>query len=258
VTRRLLALALILAACGSEGRIILAVGTTLADSGVIAHVVTTYEETRRVEISIVEDSTQRVLDLGGRGAAEVLITHDPEAEDAFVTAGLAESRTPFAVSDFVLVGPSPHATLLGGSTPSEAFARVARDGWSFVTRGDGSGTEAAERAIWAAAAIEPEGNWYSATGLGMGPTLQVADQRDAFTLAERGSYLAASGVLSLSPVDLAPSDLLLNPYSVVLVTGASEEARAFVAWLLTPEGRDALRRANDEIFGEQVFRVPAP
>jgi tungstate transport system substrate-binding protein len=256
VTRRFLALALILAACGGDSRVILAVGTTLADSGIIAHVVAAYEETRGVEISIVDDSTQRVLDLGRRGAAEVLITHDPAAEAEFVAAGLAESLSPFAVSDFVLVGAPARATALTGSTPAEAFTSVAGEGWPFVTRGDGSGTEAAERAIWAEAAIEPVGDWYSATGLGMGPTLLVADQREAFTLAERGSYLAASGVLSLSPVELAGSDLLLNPYGVILVAGATEEARDFVAWLLSSGGRDALRRANVEIFGEQVFRVP--
>jgi tungstate transport system substrate-binding protein len=256
VTRRFLALTLILAACGGDSRVILAVGTTLADSGVIAHVVAAYEEIRGVEISIVDDSTQRVLELGGQGAAEVLITHDPAAEANFVAAGLAESWSPFAVSDFVLVGPPSGVAVLAGSTPAEAFTRIAGEGWPFVTRGDGSGTEAAERTIWAEAGIEPAGDWYSATGLGMGPTLQVADQREAFTLAERGSYLAASPVLSLSPVELAASDLLLNPYGVIVVAGATEEARDFVAWLLSPEGRDALRRANEEIFGEQVFRVP--
>lgn len=235
---------------------IVAAGTTLEDSGILSELVAEYEASGVGEISVVGESTQRVLDLGRRGAAAVLITHAPEAEEAFVAEGLAESRQPLAASRFVLVGPPDRVAVLSGMTPEEAFARIAAEQWTFVTRGDGSGTAAAEEGIWDAAGIEPAGAWYESTGLGMGATLQVADQRGALTLAEEGTFLGAKPVLALVGASLAPSDLLENPYHVILVTGASDAARRFVEWLISAEGRDALSRANEAVFGKQVFSAP--
>jgi len=254
--RSALLLVVAVAACGGQERVIVAAGTTLEDSGILSELVAAYEVSRAGEISVIGESTQRVLDLGRRGAAAVLITHAPEAEGGFVAEGFAESRQPFVASRFILVGPRDRVAVLSGMTPEEAFARIAAEEWTFVTRGDGSGTEAAERAIWGAAAIEPAGDWYDSTGLGMGATLQVADQRGALTLAEEGTLLGAEPVLTLVRASLAPSDLLENPYHVILVRGASDAARQFVVWLISAEGRDALRTANEEIFGEQVFEAP--
>jgi len=247
------ALVAVLIACGSPDRVIVAVGTTLEDSGILSELVAEYEAARPVQISVIGESTQRVLDLGRRGAAEVLITHAPAAEEAFVAAGAASSREPFAASRFVLVGPPARIAALADMTPEAAFAHIAAAQWAFVTRADGSGTEAAERSIWAAVGITPGGSWYQATGLGMGDTLQVADQREALTLAEEGTFVSVSGALTIVAAELLDSDLLMNPYHVMVVAGASTEARAFADWLVSPEGRQALRRANDSIFGEQVF-----
>ena len=259
--RRALAAALLVlvAGCGGGGtRVIVAAGTTLVDSGVLDEVVGDYErEHPGVNVSVVGDATARALDLGRHGAAEVLITHAPTAEAAFVAEGNAARYEPLMTSRFVLVGPPDRAALLSGLTPEEAFARIAGEGWEFVTRADGSGTEAAERSIWNVIGIDPSGElWYTATGLGMGDTLQVADQRGAFTLAEEGTFLSASPVLSLVSADLIASDRLVNPYHVTLVVGSSAEAEGFVDWLTSGEGGAAIVAANQARFGVQIFVVP--
>lgn len=256
--RAVVAVLLLLAACGGgDGRVIVAAGTTLVDSGLIDEVVTTYERGHPgVGISVVGDATARVLELGRRGAAGVLITHDPAREVAFVGEGKAARYEPLMTSRFVLVGPAEPAALLAGLTPEQAFARIAAEGWPFVARADGSGTAAAEAAIWKAAGIDPDLEpWYSATGLGMGETLQVADQREAFTLAEEGTFLGAAGVLSLVGADLIPDDLLRNPYHVILVAGSPAAAGDFVDWLLSAAGSAAIVAANQDLFGTQVFVV---
>lgn len=251
-------LVLMVACGGGDVRVIVAAGTTLVDSGVIDEVVEVFEQGHPgVNVSVVGESTARVLDLGRRRAAEVLITHAPAAEATLVAEGDAARYEVLMESRFVLVGPSDRAALLSGDTPEQAFARIAAEGWAFVTRADGSGTEAAERAIWRATAIDPDTEpWYFATGLGMGDTLQVADQRGAFTLAEEGSFLAGASLLTVVAVATSPSSLMVNPYHVTLMRGASQEAGRFVEWLLSVEGRAAIAAANRHRFGSQVYVVP--
>lgn len=253
--RALLALVLV-AACGSpDGRVVVAAGTTVVDAGVLDDLAAVYEASHPgVEISIVGDATARVLALGRRGAAAVLITHDPDAEETFVAAAGAARHDLLMTSRFVLVGPASGVAALAGLSPEAAFAAIA--GRPFVGRGDGSGTAVAEARLWAAADVDPAGAaWYRQTGLGMGETLQVADQREAFTLAEEGAFRQASGTLGLVAADLADGPLLVNPYHLILVADASPAAAAFADWLLSDDGRDALRRVQITRFGVEVYRA---
>jgi tungstate transport system substrate-binding protein len=247
---------IVLTACaGGAERVVLAAGTTLVDSGLIDEIAAAYEEMHPgIAISVVGDATAQVLELGRRGAAAVLITHDPASEVEFVSAGLAVRYELLATSRFVLLGPADRVEPLSGLGAAEAFARLAAGGGPFVGRGDGSGTAAAEAAIWSAAGIDPTGaGWYSVTGLGMGETLQVADQRGSFLLAEVGAYRAAADVLGLVAVSLTPDPLLANPYHATLVAGAPAAAEAFFGWLVSPEGRAAILAANERLFGEVLY-----
>lgn len=246
-------------ACGGEGRIVVAAGTTLVDSGVMDELRVAYEEAEPgTDLSVVGLSTREVLELGRRGAADLLVSHAPDAEAAFLADHPGAAAESIFASRFILVGPPARAVELDGLTVLEALQRIAREEWAFVTRADGSGTFEREMALWDTAGVTPaDASWYIETGLGMGPSLQVADQREAFILAELGTFLVTTDVVQLRQVALAgdPS-LLANPYRAIL-PDPDEAATRFLDWLVSPAGREALRAANQEIFGIEVF-APAP
>jgi tungstate transport system substrate-binding protein len=245
-------LVLLAAGCsGTDERVIVAAGTTVVDSGFIERVLEEYPSD--VQVSVVGVSSREALALGAAGSAELLITHLPEAETAFLTAHPGASQVPVFSSEFVLVGPS------GEMSPDvvEAFRTIAAEEHPFVSRGDGSGTAAKEREIWESAGIDPTHQpWYVVTGQGMGFTLQVADQRRAFTLAEVGTLL---GAVPLTLIPVSDGDRRLeNPYRVTLVEGASPAARALFDWLTSEAGTDAIIDANVELFGELLYAPTSP
>ncbi len=243
-----------LVACGgSPDRVIVGAGTTLVDSGFIEAVAAQYEATHPgVQLSILGESSAQILNLGKSGAAEVLITHAPELEAAF----LAEEDPRFSKiafsSDFVLVGPPDLAETLNGLTTTEAFAQIADRGYGFVSRGDGSGTHETELNQWPSPGGAPDGDWYISTGQGMGLTLQVADQRGAFALSEVGAFLAAENLGHLVRVDLV--DPPTNPYRVTVIESASPAGFDFAEWLLGSDGQAAVRRVNEQLFGVVVYQ----
>lgn len=242
-----------LAACGSDGRVVVAAGTTLVDSGVLERVVAEFEAESDVEISVVDTSSQRVLELGRRGGAAVLISHHPRAEALFLAEGIALDSAPLMESSFVLLAPPEIAEVLDGKTLIAAFTTIAARGHDFVARRDGSGTAAFEESVWITAGLAPaDSSWYSSTGLGMGETLLVADDRRAVTVAEHGAYLSAADVLDLVPVVISGDHP--NPYRITLVDD-SAAARRFFDWLLSPAGSEAIARADAALFEETVYRV---
>ena len=253
--KRLLAmLLLVLTACagGQDHRVIVAAGTTLVDSGILDRLVEAFEaEHPSIRLSVVGESTSQVLQLGRMGGADVMITHGPELEEQFVEDGLAARYELVFVSAFVVVGPPGG---LEGGTIVETLTAIAGGGYPFVSRADGSGTHEVEQALWATAAINPVGRpWYLETGQGMGLTLQVADQRGAYTLAELGSFLTAAERLSLRPLEI--SGLPANPYHLTVVGSSSElmAADTFLEWLVSDDGRVAIEQANLNQFGEVVY-----
>lgn len=247
-------LVLFAAGCvGTDERVIVAAGTTVVDSGFIERVLEEYPSD--VQVSVVGVSSREALALGAAGSAQLLITHFPEAESLFMTEHPEATQTPVFSSEFVLVGPST----AGVDSPDvvEAFRRIATDGRDFVSRADGSGTAAKEAEIWEASGIDPTDQpWYAVTGQGMGFTLQVADQRRAFTLVELGTLLAADAV-SLVPVSNGDRRLE-NPYRITLVGEAGPAARALFGWLASEAGTDAIIAANLELFGELLYAPTSP
>ncbi|NIA24398.1 MAG: extracellular solute-binding protein [Gammaproteobacteria bacterium] len=246
-------IAALLVGCARGDRVIVAAGTTLVDSGFLDAVIEMYEsEHPGVEVSIVGDATSRALELGRRGSADLLITHAPDQERRFVDEGLAFRYAPFVDSRFVIVAP-PGSGLAG--SPEEILRVIAQRSFPFVTRADGSGTNAKEIELWQDAGINPADRpWYLETGQGMGFTLQVADQKNAATLAELGAYLAAASTLSLVPVS-SDDPRLVNPYHLIVVAHASNRGAAadLAEWLLSPDGRAAEKRVNQELFGTIVY-----
>lgn len=244
--RLFVVLALGLAACGSGGtRIVVAAGTTVVDPGLMDRVAVAYERSHPgVEVSVVGDSTSRVFVLARNGEADVTVTHHPELEADFRDEAVIDRRV--FESRFLLVGPSERATEITGSEASAALATIAAEGWTFVTRNDGSGTHRAERLLWERAGIDPDGSdWYLETGQGMGLTLQVASQRSAFTIAEEGTFLEAEKSLDLVEVPLL-GGMPPNTYVAMAVADSRvvDAAAAFVEWLSSREGAAAIVEAQ--------------
>jgi len=249
--RAVLAAALILGACSGGDRVVVAAGTTLVDSGMMSQLAAAYNRDTGRRVTVVGEATQQVLELGRRGEADLVITHDAAQEADLRREGIVVRYELLFTSRFVVVGPPDLALELAGSTPVDALRHIAERGWPFVSRGDGSGTHAAELSLWAEAGVDPGSlDGYDSTGQGMGLTLLVADQRRAFTLAEEATFLAADA-LSLVPV----SDIgVPNPYHASVVRGGGGEP--FLAWLRSERGRLEIRAANEALFGRQVFARP--
>ncbi len=267
--RRLVAFAVAVtvfaSACASSGaadRIVVAAGTTVVDSGLVDELIAAYRRAypSAPRFSVVAAGSTEVLALGERGAADLLISHLPAAEERFVADHPQAEVRPIFASRFVLVGPPGQGVVPSGTTPIGAFTAIAAAGARFVSRADRSGTHERERDIWRRVGIDPTGRpWYLETGQGMGFTLQVADQRGAFTLSELGAFRRASGTLGLVVVELRdPERLLANPYRAIVVDpAATPAASAFVEWLAGPNGRSAIVDANQELFAEVVY-APDP
>lgn len=239
-------LAAALGACSGGERVIVGAGTTLVDSGFMSALEAEFGD----EISIVAGSTAEILELADQGAISVAVVHDERQELEYVAAHPETSRSAVFASRFLIVAPPRNAGPLAGRPPAEVLAFVASQEVTFVSRSDGSGTHARELALWAAAGVSPGGDWYVETGQGMGLTLQVADQRQAFTLVEAGAFLAAQDTIDLRPVELAGTNELANPYHALVVDSAGTE---FVDWLTGAAGRAAIERANEGTFGMQVY-----
>jgi tungstate transport system substrate-binding protein len=251
----------LLVGCGDapEARVVLAAGTTVVDSGLLDDLVDIVESVEpSIEVSVVAESTAGVLELGRQGAADVLIVHAPELEAAFVAEGRAAVYEPVFSSRFVLVGPERLRPEFSGGVV-EAFRAVAEGSLPFVSRADGSGTHAKEMEFWNLAGIDPGGaEWYIETGQGMGLTLQVADQRGALTLSELGAFLAASDTLSLVELPVAGDARLANPYHLIVVDGARQEAFTIAEYVLGAPGQRDIEAINQERFGSVVYAPAAP
>ena len=244
---------LVAAGCGGgDERVVVAAGTTLVDSGFIGRVLDDYPGDHQV--SVVGTSSREALALGSSGSAELLITHLPGAENDFLAEHPGAVQGPIFTSRFVIVGPDAWRPVVDDAV--QVFRSISVQGHPFVSRGDGSGTAAKEQELWELADVDPTGRgWYTETGQGMGFTLQVADQRDAITVAEIGSYLGAE-TITLVPL-VADDDRLSNPYRITLVEDAGGGAEALFDWLGSDHGRQAIRDANVELFGEVIY-APTP
>lgn len=210
-------------------------------------------------VRFVAVGTGQALALGRRRDADAVLVHAPEAEEEFVREGHGVHRRPVMRNEFVVVGlPTDPAGVRGAATAADAFARIARTHSEFISRGDDSGTHKRELAIWRAAGMAPGGEWYLDAGQGMGEVLTITDERGAYTLTDRGTYLAMRDVLRLA-VLFEGDPVLDNPYHVIAVTGArnAEGARRFIEWITGPEAQALIGSFGVERFGRPLFHPAA-
>jgi tungstate transport system substrate-binding protein len=241
------------------GEVILATTTSTADTGLLDMLAPLFLDKTGIALKPIAVGSGAALELGARGEADVLLVHSPAAEQEFMAAGFGIERRTVMFNDFVLVGPvDDPASVAATSSASEAMSRIANTPAPFVSRGDDSGTHALERRLWEAAGITPEGAWYTESGTGMGDTLNITAERGAYTISDRGTYLALRDRLGLE-VLLEGDQALLNVYHVILVNpdnGRDIDAaagRAFLEFLLQPETQAAIGMFGVDEFGEPLF-----
>lgn len=258
VAASLLGMALVAAPARAQGSIVVSSTTSTEQSGLFGHLLPRFEARTGIKVKVVAVGTGQALDIGRRGDADVLLVHDRVAEDKFVADGFGVERRNVMVNDFIVVGPKADpAKVRGTSDVVEAVKRIAGGATPFISRGDKSGTHAAELRFWKAAAIDPKA-WagYKETGSGMGPTLNMAASLGGYTIADRGTWLSFRNRQDLEIV-LAGDRRLFNPYGVMLVNPArhghvkTDAGMAFIDWLTSQDGQAAI--ASYRIGGEPSF-----
>ena len=265
--RRRDALALVLAAAAlqplgaaaQDKTIVMASTTSTEQSGLFAHLLPAFKRASGIDVRVVALGTGQALDMGRRGDADVLFVHDQAAEEKFVAEGCGIERRPVMYNDFVIVGPKSDPAGVQGKDLVEALKKLAASKEAFISRGDKSGTHAAELRYWKAAGIEtPAGKvaGYKECGCGMGPALNIASSSGAYVLTDRGTWLSFKNRGDLE-ILVEGDTRLFNQYGVIVVNPAKHShvkkdfAQAFADWVVSPAGQGSI--AEYKIGGEQLF-----
>ncbi len=256
--RSALATAIFVAAASAQGQSIVVASTTSTEqSGLFAYLLPEFKKASGIEVKVVALGTGQAIDMGRRGDADVLFVHDQAAEEKVVAEGFAVKRFSVMYNDFVLIGPVADPARTKGNDIVEALRKLATGNVSFISRGDKSGTHAAELRFWKLAQLtDKKGAGYKECGCGMGPALNIASSSGAYVLADRGTWLNFKNRGDLT-VLVEGDKRLFNQYGVMLVNPAKHphvkaaEGQKFVDWLVSPTGQGVI--ASYKIGGEQLF-----
>jgi len=239
--------------------LILATTTSTQDSGLLDVLVPAFETATGYKVKTVAVGSGAALKLGTEGNADVLMVHSPAAEKTLVEGGFGVNRQLLMHNMFLVVGPPADPAGINGMTSAkDAFTKINDTKSTFVSRGDGSGTETKEKAIWKAAGITPEGDWYIQSGQGMGPTLQIASEKKGYTLTDKATWLATKANLDLQAM-VEKDPVLLNIYHVIQVNPDkwpkvnAAGAAAFSQFVLSPEVQQIIGDFGVDKYGEQLF-----
>ncbi len=246
------------------GRLVLATTTSTADSGLLDVILPDFEQQTGVDVDVIAVGTGQSLKIGEDGNADVVLVHARALEDAFMEAGHGLRREDVMYNDFIILGPADDpAGVAGSASAADAFAAIAAAEAPFVSRGDNSGTHTKELAVWEAAGIEPAGDWYIASGQGMGAVLTMANEQQAYTLSDRATYLART-LEGTDLVILFEGDaVLFNPYGVITVNPEKnpniqgELADQFVDWMVSLPTQEMIAQFGAEEFGQPLFTPDA-
>lgn len=233
--------------------------TSTEQSGLFGHLLPAFKQASGVDVRVVAVGTGQALDMGRRGDADVVFVHDTVAEEKFVADGFSTQRRPVMYNDFVLVGPAGDPAKLKGSDIAAALKKLAAGSSGFVSRGDKSGTHAAELRLWKAAGVDlaaakPAG--YKECGCGMGPALNIGSSTNAYVLTDRGTWLSFKNRGELA-ILVEGDKTLFNQYGVMVVNPAKHPhvkqalAQQFADWVVSPAGQASI--AAYKIGGEQLF-----
>lgn len=248
------------AAQPAQKNIILATTTSTQDTGLLDVLLPVFEKKTGYFVKTIAVGSGQAMAMGAKGEADVLLVHSPAAEKKFMADGNGVSRRLVMHNDFIIVGPpSDPAKIRKMKKAAEAFRKIAASGSLFVSRGDNSGTHAKEKDVWKATGLNYEGQkWYQQTGLGMGQTLSVAAEKKAYTLADRGTYLALKKTLGLD-VLVEGDGILLNIYHAIEVNPKKwpkvnyAGAKAFADFMVSRETQAIIRTFGVDKYGSPLF-----
>ena len=241
----------------AQERLRLATTTSTENSGLLEALHPPFEARYNVKVDVIAVGTGKALRLGENGDVDVLMVHAPAAEQAFIEKGFGRGRFSVMHNYFVLIGP-PHdpAGVRSAVTIAAAMEKIASGRAAFISRGDDSGTHKKELSLWQATGLEPGGEWYLSVGQGMGAVIKIANDKQAYTLSDRGTYLAFRDKSALEIV-YTGDEALFNPYHVILLNEErhphvkADLARRYAGFIRGPEGQQLI--ADFKIAGEQLF-----
>lgn len=255
--KALAAIVLVASGAASAQGITMASTTSTEQSGLFGHLMPEFKKATGLDVKVVALGTGQALDMARRGDADVLFVHDQAAEEKFVADGWGVKRYPVMYNDFILVGPKADPAGVKGRDIVEALKKLAAGNGNFVSRGDKSGTHAAELRYWKLAGAEAaKGSGYKECGCGMGPALNIAASSGAYVLADRGTWLNFKNRADLA-ILVEGDTRLFNQYGVMVVNPAkhahvkAQDAQKFVDWVVSPTGQAAI--ASYKIGGEPLF-----
>ena len=235
----------------------LATTTSTDNSGLLAELLPVFTQDTGYRVHVIAVGTGKALRLGTEGDVDVVLVHAFAAENKFVESGAGEKRFPVMYNDFVVVGAKTDpANMSASASAVAAFQQVSLTQSLFLSRGDNSGTHKKELSLWNQSAIQPAGNWYREVGQGMGKVLQMANELDAYTLTDRGTWIAYRGKSNLK-ITFEGDEQLFNPYGIIAVNPAKYPdinyagARALIQWITSAKGQQLI--GNFKLRGEPLF-----
>ena len=243
-----------------ERSIILATTTSTQDSGLLDYLLPEFKKDTGIIVNVVAKGTGAAIELGKNGDADGLLVHAKAQEEKFVEEGYGVERFDVMYNDFVIVGPKDDPAGLKTNAPNDpikAFKLLSENKAIFISRGDESGTHTKEKSYWEKAGIAPEGDWYISAGSGMGAVLQMAYEKEGYTLTDRATYLSMKDDLGLMIVT-EKNDLMYNQYGVIMVNPEKypikeAEVQEFIDWILSEKGQNLIAEYGVEEFGEALF-----
>lgn len=236
----------------------LATTTSTRDSGLLDQLLPVFEQQTGLEVKVLAVGTGQAIKYGELGDCDVILVHNRSAEDQFVSDGYGIGREDVMYNDFVIVGPANDPSGIRGTEILEALQTLAAKNGTFISRGDDSGTHKKEMELWNELEYTPKGGWYLSVGKGMGDTLTIANELQAYTLSDRGTYASMKEGLEMEVI-VEGDSFLLNPYGVIAVNPELHKrinydgARAFIEFLISDQARDII--GSYVVNGEQLFSV---
>ena len=245
-------------------QLILATTTSTYDSGLLDYLLPDFQDEYDVEVRIISVGTGQAIKTAEQGNADIILVHAPIAEKEFVEKGFGVERKCVMYNDFIILGPTEDPSEISGLGVKDALAKIGEQEHEFISRGDDSGTHKKELKLWSETDVHPEGEWYLELGSGMGDTLRLADEKQAYVMADRGTYLSMKDQLDLE-ILVKGDDILLNPYGIIAVNPeihpeiSYDNAMKMINWIMSDKTQKRIAgfRKNDEelfspLYGECI------